>query len=315
MSLNDGFYYFLEGAFYEFSFKNVVLHGVCCDTKVGGTTKYNFIFEVVGGNDVNLSSTKTITLQQIDDNNSFDKYKNDMYYAYITLEPFGAMGNSVNVKYQGIGVEFYKTNEKVVDGDKLRLTMKSTPFVAKPLENINVSDELKNARNAHIPKKLDLSWLNEQPEIIEKEIILQEKVKQPDGATLRQMLADLKHIIRITSILKKPVANAQKHIDSSITIKSKIDKINKYVSNAANSKFRLNSNTSQLLSRYDNVSGVQTPEISTPNRPSNSSSNTATGGKAKKEKEYKTYNKHRYIVRYGARGGKYIQVGDNKVYI
>ena len=43
------------------------------------------------------------------------------------------------------------------------------------------------------------------------------------------------------------------------------------------------------------------------------------GGKSKKDsknsKEYKIYNKRRYVVRQGKLGGKYIQVGDKKVYV
>ena len=360
--INDNLDFLLEGAFYELSQRQIntvelskgkystvsytnILHGVFCNV-TKENKQYNFIFQLISPQ-IQLSS---VALGLTDLDSAFDKVKNsnNLYYAFISLERFAAESNTLRAKYMGKGVTFSRTKEREDSdiGFTTRSLISTLPFEVKVVDfnTSTVSSELTQAGQECTKNDLNLDWLNNQEVAEQTEVEpFKKKVSKPIGATLRQKLAILKHMVRVSSIMKKQSNNAGKLIDISTTLKKLIADIESDVSLAMTqdntSIKRVAESTSSFLNDLStknpsqrampawqkalqdqkakpNSSQPSTPVPATPTRPSISSNGNVdptSGGKA--TKEYKTYNKRRYVVRQGVRGGKYIQVGDKKIYV
>lgn len=336
--MNNDLDYLENGGIYELSLRNgaVKLIGVFCNPQ---NELHNFFFQVVDGKDFKLA-------QQITFDNS-PKPTNGLYSTYIQLKQFAALGDSLDAEYMGQTVFF--RNGKDTDynlwDNKLFFALNTQPFFIKPVLSYDgIPPEIMEKHRKCTTSELDLSWF--KTTFVTLDLPKQDTVKKPEnGATLRQKLAVLKHVMRTAS-----VTNDDKRVEmfeKSVTFQNLVNGIKKDINaaqdvnttNASSSarKFSLRKTALCLLSvlrgkdelnkecqkansanasNSNSTNGLVTPPINetTPTRQSNAS-NVVAGGKAKNTKEYKIYNKRRYVVRQGKRGGKYIQIADKKVYI
>jgi hypothetical protein len=352
-ALNTDFEYFENGAIYELTFekdnKVLKLIGVYCDDKL-----HNFTFVVTEGKHINLSNQK-------DKIASFANSKvTPPYKTFISLQSFAALQDSLTSEYIGQGVKFSEDSNNggyqfpPTKEELVWYMLNTTPFQITPILSIDIDDipdEIIKIRNSCLSSNLDLSWF--KTTFVTLDYPTPIPVKKPNaGATLRQKLAVLKHVMRAASVTKKSDEASVTRLENSATFQNLMKGIQQDVvkgnsspnSSNASRTFSLRKKAMCMLSMLrgkdesgdecnsgnnanaNSTNGVVTPPINatTPLRPSNANtpvrpSNGSVGGKAKKDskdsKEYKIYNKRRYVVRQGKLGGKYIQVGDKKVYV
>lgn len=306
---------FQKGVMYELSCKLpggriATLQGVYCERENQNT---NFCFGIAAGKDYSLFVTNTkgdYPLQKIL-NDNFTKHENtNLYWGFINKDKCGHLVVfDPNVPKC---VMLYPTK---ISNVKPQITiLNSVAWNVKPIllgiEDKNISTEIVSKLNVQNTQELKTlsnycifgppynipDWLpdtfyeltEEHPTPIEKSPI-----------TIRQKVSILKHILR----MRLPSSTSQNVAVQKITNSNTINDIAKSMK-PSNVGIVTNSFSSLTKQNRQKIIGMAQPQ---------SENNSTTGGS--KHKEYKLYNKRKYVVRKGTRGGKFIQVGDKKIYL